>query len=219
MGMTVATALSTVRNQTYESSANFWADDEIRQYLWEGECEIARENQCVEVVTSITTTTSTQETTFTSTVEFIQRVTYDDERLKKVDFRDLDSLDNEPTGSDATTSDPTHYYLFGNNTMGFWPIPTTSATVKIWGSGMPPQITSSVSQFSIAGQFHHALPDYALYRMYLKDQDDGRAKMHLDLWGEKKLRATQQWQKRKNIDKLNVVRDEYTAGSTLLGPV
>jgi hypothetical protein len=215
--MNVATAIQTVRYQAYEPTAAFWADDEIRQYLWEGECEIARMAECVEVATSITTVTSTQESTYTSTVETIKRVTYDGDRLKKIDFRDLDTLDEDGTASDASTGNPTHYYLWGNNTIGFWPVPTTSAAVKIWGNGTPAQITSSVSAFTVPPQFHNAIPDYALYRMYSKDQDDSRAKLHLDIWEASKTKAVQQWSRRKSADKINLVKDEYAYASTTLG--
>lgn len=219
MAMTVASAIQTVRYQFYESTAAFLADDEIRQYLWDGECDLSRQIGGNEVVTSITTVTSTQESTYTSTVEMIKRVTYDGGRLHKMDFRDLDSLDSDGTDSDASTGDPTHYYTYGNNTIGFWPVPTTSATVKIWGIGTPTQITSSVSAFTIPGQFHNYLPDYALYRAYLKDQDDGRSKVHLDLWEKNKSKAQAEWNKRKNGDKINVVKDEYTMACSQLGPI
>lgn len=217
--MNVSTAIQTVRYQAYESTAAFWADDEIRQYLWEGECEMARLLECVEVVTSITTVTSTQESTYTSTVETIKRVTYDGDRLKRIDFRDLDSLDSDGTDSNASTGDPTHYYLWGNNTIGFWPVPTTSAAVKMWGNGVPAQITSSVSQFTIPAQFHTYLPDYALTRMYWKDQDDTRARAHNELWERNKAKAQSEWNRRKNADKLNVVKDQDYYASTTLGMI
>lgn len=207
--MNVATAIQTVRYQAYEANAAFWADDEIRQYLWEGECEISRLLECTEVVTSITTVTAAQEATYTSTVETIKRVTYDDERLRKIDFRDLEMLDSKGTGTDASTGDPTSYYLYGNNTIGFWPVPTASATVKIWGNGTPAQIISSTTGFTIPPQFHQYLADYALARMYWKDQDDTRARAHIDIWERNKVRAQTEWNRRKNGDKINVVKDGY----------
>lgn len=216
--MNVSTAVQTVRYQFYEATAAFLADDEIRQYLWDGECELARKVECVEVVTSITASAGVQESTYTSTVEMIKRVTYDDDRLKKIDFRELDALDDDGTGSDVSTGDPTHYYLYGNNTIGFWPKPTTDGVVKIWGNGTPAQITSSSTAFTIPVQFHNYLPDYALYRCYLKDQDDGRGKLHLDLWESNKAKAQAEWHRRKNGDKLNVVKDEYTMATTIMGP-
>lgn len=219
MAMSVATALQSVRYQVYETTASFWSDDEIRSYLWQAECDLASEVQCVEIKTTLTAATSTQEYSFASSIETVRRVTYDGERLKLVDLRTLDAIDDDATSGGVQTGDPTHYYLFGDNTLGLWPVPAASGSiVEVRGNGMPTEIASSTTQFTVPGLFHRDLIDYALYRCYLKDQDDGRANTHLQLWERSKEKARTKWRLRNTRGGYSIVKDEDIMHNTLAGP-
>lgn len=214
--MTPEQSVVSLRNQFYETASGFVGDDEIRGYLWEAEREFNSYVECYLATATVTTVTGTQEyalSSFASNVMQIQHLTYDGDKLKKIDYRDLGFLDDEGTTSDASTGDPTHYCEWGDY-IRLWPVPTTSATVGLWGVFNPAEPTAS---YSIPSKFHHYLHDYALYRMYLKDQDDGRANYHKKLWDERKQEGKQVWSRKLMGDRLPVVKDEYEYPGTTLG--
>lgn len=216
--MTPEQSVISVRNQFYETASGFVSDDEIRGSLWEAEREFNSYVECYVSTAVVTTVTGTQEyafTSFASNVMQVRHLTYDGDKLKKIDFRDLHFLDDDGTTSDASTGDPTHYYEWGSY-VGLWPVPTESATVKMWGVFNPPEPTAS---YSIPVHFHHFLHDYVLYRLYLKDQDDGRAAYHKKLWEEHKQEGKLLWNRRMLGDKLPVVKDCYEYPGTTLGMV
>jgi hypothetical protein len=216
MAMTPAQALTYCRDQWAESSSGFFTDAELRSYLWDAESKLNQVVECLEVSTSITTVTGTQEYGRQSLL-YIKRVTYDADKLKKIDYRELDLLDNYGTdSSNAQTGEPSHYYEHGDY-IGLWPVPDTTNTLRMWGIGEPTLIASDTSNFSIPSAFHRYLPDYALMRMAAKDQDDGRVQFYGQLWASDMKEAQQTWSRRRFMDKLPVVKDEYEFPGTALG--
>ncbi len=134
-----------------------------------------------------------------------------------MDLRDLSALDDDWSTTAAVDAEPTHYYEWGEY-IGMWPVPDASATMKIWGDFEPAEITSSSSAYTIPRQFQkNFLNDYALYRMYLKDQDDGRANLHLGLWSQHKSEAQRLWARKKNRNKISIPKSDWAYPITPLG--
>lgn len=216
--MTPAQALATIRNQFYEASTAFVGDDEIRAYLWDAECDLGSTLHCNQVTTALTTSASVQEYSRPTGYEAIHRIQYSGVRLKKVDFRELEAQDSPGYSGSQYSGNPTSYYEWADK-IGLWPIPTTAATVNVWGVAQPAVITSSSTAFSIPVQFTPYLADYALYRMYLKDQDDGRADVHEKLWEDNKAKALRMWYKRRYTDRFPTVKTEEVYQYTQMGIV
>ena len=64
--------------------------------------------------------------------------------------------------------------------------------------------------------FHQYIPDYCLYRMYAKDQDD-RYQFHKRLWDENILKSISKWKQSKRRDQHSVVKQEEMYPGTVLG--
>lgn len=212
MGLTPAQALTSVRDQYAESGSGFFTDAEIRSYLWDGERQISNLLQCNEVTTSITTVTGTQEYARQGLIT-IGHITYDGDKLKKVDFRSLYAADGDATTSDASSGSPVYYYEWGSN-IGLWPIPDASSTVKIWGMDECAQITTASTAFTIDGSLTNGIPYYAMSIMSAKDNDDGKAGFYLNLWERSKAEASKVWDERKDTDMIWTVKDEYSQPTT-----
>lgn len=70
-----------------------------------------------------------------------------------------------------STAEP-QYYIYGNSTIGFMPIPdeTTSNNIKIWYQYTPSLLTADSSTPDIPDRYHHIIK-FGAYANYL-DQDD-----------------------------------------------
>jgi hypothetical protein len=220
--MTPTEALETVRYQVAEDSANFWSNTEVYGYLTQGERELASQLECNEAVTAVTVATGTYSYS-TGVADFvnIKHVTYSGDtayKLKATDFRGLQSLDDSIMTSSATAGDPEYYWRNGNAVV-LWPTPDASGTISVYGTKVPTAVVSGAAAFTVPVQFSDGLPDYALYRMYLKDQDDSRANMHLNLWREHKQKSQREWMRRRFADQFPVVKDEGQYPSVSLGIV
>jgi hypothetical protein len=216
--MTPYQVLSNVRNQLYETTAAFWTDAEIYNYIWHAEQEIVLQIHCATIQTAATTVTAQSMYTAPESMYYIDRMTWSNVKLKKIDFTDLDTLQRPGYGGTYTSGSPTYYYLSGIQ-FGLWPIPASSATLNIYGSKIPILATGASSEFVCEPLFHPCIQDYALYRCWLKDQDDGRSKFFESQWKQGLSRAYTYWAARENADAHYTVRDEDNYPSEELGLV
>jgi len=205
--MTPAQILASIRAQVDEATANFYSDNEIYAYMWQGECAINDEVECAEGTdTSITTVIGTAEYTKPTDMLFAKRVFWDKYRLQKIDFRELENQEGLSYGADIQSGQPYGYYEFADQ-IGFYPTPNAAQAVKIWYIKQPAVITSSSTTFTIPQLFHDLIPDYCLWRMWGKDQEENRAAFHKQQWEENLLAAKIRWAKYKKSDKIIVVKD------------
>jgi hypothetical protein len=220
--MTPEEVVLTVRDQVAESSANFFTDAELYRYTTSAERQLANLLGCNDVVSVVTFSTGTYSyTTGVSDYVNIKHITYSGSeayKLKGVDFRDLQALDSKVMTTSASVGDPTHYWRYGNS-IALWPTPDASGTISVYGTKVTTAVVSGATAFAIPIQFTEGLPDYVLYRCYLKDQDDGRANMHLKLWEDYKASSLREWTGRKYADRLLVVKTEEDYPTTELGMV
>jgi hypothetical protein len=215
--MTPETVLNSVRT-TFDEGSTLWVDnDEIYTYMWEAEQELNNLTECYRVTnTSIVTDGTTQEYTLSAGIDIIYRLTWNSVKLKRIGLTDQDALDLPTYGGTPSTGNPTSYYIFGD-TLGLYPIPQTSQTVKIYHLGVPATLSSGSTTFSIPVIFHNFIRDYTLYNMYLKDADDGRAGVYLQKWERGLAKAKQLWARRQYSDKYSVVREVENYPQTNLG--
>jgi len=216
--MTPAQIKASIRAQAYETSAAFWSDEEIYAYMWQAECEVAALVECTETTDSTTTTVSgTVEYAKPTDCLIIKRLTWDSVKLKKITLSDLDAMDGTGYGGTVSTGNPEFYYEHGAN-VGLYPTPTSAKTLKFWHIKQPTELTAASTTFTVPQLFQHYIPDYCLYRMYLKDQDD-RANTHLKLWDENIGKAISKWKHSQHRDQYSVVRCEENNQVTSIGIV
>jgi hypothetical protein len=177
---------------------------------------------CNVAATAVTVTTAQYSyTTGVSDFVNINHITYSGSeayKLKAVDFRGLQALDARALTTFAQSGDPTHYWRYGNAVI-LWPTPDGSGTINVYGTKTPTAVVSGATGFTIFGQLTEYLPDYALWRMHMKDQDDGRSNMHLKLWEDHKIKAQREWTRRQYADQLLVVKCEDDYPGTIQGMI
>jgi hypothetical protein len=217
--MTPAQILASIRSQIDEATANFYTDNEIYAYMWQAECTINNEVECAESTdTSITTVNGTAEYTKPTDMIFAKRVWWYLMRMQKIDFRMLENQEGLSYGSTIQTGQPYAYYEYADK-IGFYPTPNAAQAVKIWYIKQPVVLTSSSTAFTIPQLFHHLIPDYCLWRMWAKDQEENRAADHQNRWNLNLQIAKQSWAKYKNSDAIIVVKDGDRYPNTYAGMV
>ena len=217
MGMTPQQVVDTVRNQFYETSAKFVGDGEIRSYIWQAEMIAASKVECTETTNSATTTVSgTQEYAKPTNCIILTRVEWYGVKLKKIDMVDQDAIDGGGYGSSLSQGDPHSYYEYGT-AIGLYPVPSSARTLKFFYLAEPVLTTGNSTSFTVPGFVTKYIADYALYRMYAKDQDNGRTVFHKNVWDNSLFEMKDEWARIRGRDKHNVVRDEDYYPSTDLG--
>lgn len=212
--------LSTVRAQVYETTPAFYTDAEIYSYMWQGEQELTAQIPCTETIdtTSVTSASGTEYYNKPSDVLYIERVEWDNVKLKKIDYRDRDALDSNGYGSALSSGEPYAYYEYGSQ-IGLYPVPNSINNVTLHYIKEPAAIVTASTSFTIPSFFARHIVDYCLFRMYAKDQDDGRANFHRQQWEINLSRAKQAWSQRQFKDALPVVKDAGNYPETELGMI
>lgn len=205
--MTPAQIFATVRAQFNEPTANFCTDAEIYQYLWEAESNVNNIVECAETTdNTLSTVPGTAEYTLPAELLYVKRVLWNYVRLKKIDFRELENQEGQSYGNPVAQAQPYAYYLYGS-IIGFYPTPNLSGPVALWGIQQPVLCNSSSTAFTIPQLFHQLLPDYCLYRMFSKDQEDNRAAFYKGKFDENLQAAIRSWNTSKSSDRIYMVKD------------
>jgi hypothetical protein len=209
--MVAGDVLTTVRNQLYEPTAGFWTDSELYGYMNQAEQEIALNIRCTQAQTAMTSVTA-QSMYTRPAAYYIDRLTWDGDKLKKIDFTDYDTL----AWGVTTIGSPTHYYERGDQ-LGLWPIPSTAASMNVYYVSIPAAIATTTASFTVPVYFHNMIQDYCLYRSFAKDQNQAQATFFKDQWDKNMQRAFTYWRNKTSGDMYQVVRDEDNYQSTELG--
>ena len=207
--MLVTDAITMVTKQFNDNSNAFVDILEIANYLWYAECEMCREVSNLELLdTSQSTVVNQQEYPRPIAAEFVTRVIYRDYRLKRVEFREIEAMD--VYAGDVSTGDSWYYYEYGDN-LGLYPTPQQIQPLKIYYNGTPPVLSSMgviSTDFSTPTMFHNFYPDYALWRIFAKDQDINRAEFYNGLWTQNLQKARTIWAKRQYSDRIFFTKDQ-----------
>jgi len=213
--MTAGDVLTSVRSQLYEPTATFWADSELYGYMNQAEQEIALNIKCTQCQTS--TTTVTAQSMYTRpAMYYIDRLTWDKVKLKKIDFTDYDALQRVAYGGLYTIGRSMHYYEY-NDQIGLWPIPAYSATIDVYGVAIPATINTTTAAFTVPVYFHNMIQDYVLYRAFAKDQNENQSKFFKQQWDQDMVRAYTYWRHKTNDDLYQVVKEEDSYRNVELG--
>jgi hypothetical protein len=210
--------LTTVRHQLYEPLAAFWTDDELYGYMWQAEHELALAIGCTQVQTTTTSETAVSMYTSPADAMYIERVTWNNVKLKKIDKTDYDALQRVAYGGQFTTGNPMHYYEYGNQ-ICLWPTPASSAAIVYDYTQIPTAITSASTAFTVPVHFHNIIQDYVLWRAFAKDQDDRRTAFYQQAWQQGITRAASFWNKRNGSDFYRVVKEEDSYRNVELGMI
>jgi hypothetical protein len=217
--LTPQDALDIVRNQVYEQSAKFWNDQEVYDYMWLAEQEIAQLAECTEYEDdSITTVSGTQDYEKPLDCLYLKEVKFDNVPLKEVDRREKNAMQSNGYGGTDASGNCYAYYEW-NNTISLYPIPQRAATVSLFYIRQPAKITSSSNYFTVPKEFQHPILDFCLSRMYAKDQDETRTNFHWQLWMKGIQDAKTKWQKRKKSNRLYVQKNTDNFGQTEFGTI
>ena len=214
--MTPAQVLSNCRAQLYETTAAYWTDTELYGYMWYGEQEIAQLVPCTETKFITATVTDTSVYTSPSDILYYDRVTYDGVKLKRIDRTDLDAIDRPGYGSSLSTGQPTSYYEYAG-LVYLWPIPQAIEPLVFNYYALPAQVTATAAGFTIPTYMQPFIQDYVLYRSYAKDQNEGLANFHKNLWDQDLSKASMIWAQRDQRDGHRTVRDSDNYPETELG--
>jgi hypothetical protein len=215
--MIVSDVLTSVRSQLYEPSPGFWTDTELMSYLWQAEQEIALNIRCTQAQTAITTVTA-QSMYTRPAAYYIDRLTWDKVKLKKIDFTDYDALQRVAYGGMYTVGRSMHYYEFDDQ-LGLWPIPSYSAPIDVYYVAIPSSYTASGNAFTVPVYFHNMIQDYALYRAFAKDQNQQQATFFKQQWDQGMQRAYTYWRQKTEDDFYRVVKEEDSYRNVELGMI
>lgn len=180
------TDLETYVRQRYNAVGDsYFSQDEVFNYFFSAEMELARESLCIKNTTTQLSVLSQRIYSFPTYAISIRRVEYDGERIFPNDFSDDDALTgNDPGGT--ITGRPEYYQQWGRS-IYLRPIPDAAGlTIKIYSYDMPTQPTA-VGTLDVPTIYHLDLADYALYCMFGKDKNFQLASYHLNIWNKKKI--------------------------------
>jgi hypothetical protein len=214
--MTPADVLTSVRDQLYEPVAGFWTDAELYRYMGQAEQEIALNIKCTQFQTTVTSVTA-QSMYTRPAAYYIDRLTWDKVKLKKIDLTDYDALQRVAYGGMYTIGRAMHYYEWDDQ-IGLWPIPSYSAPITIMGVQIP-ACTYTSSGFTVPVYFHTMIQDYALYRAFAKDQNQSQSQFFKKQWDEAMVRGFTYWRNKTNDDLYQVVKEEDSYRNVELGMI
>lgn len=201
--------LETYVRQRYNSVGDsFYPQDEIFNFFYAAQMEIATETFCIRsthTTTSVASTRTYAFSLFASNIFSIARVEYDGHRIFPNDFIDDDSLTGNNT-DEILEGIPEHYQEW-NDTLYLRPTPDTSAkTIKLYTYDLP-RVPSASIPLDIPSRYHLYLADYALWCMLTQDDNRGMSQDYLALWQAHKKTVLQTERLRRVGDSLRVVKD------------
>lgn len=211
--MTPSQALSLIRNQINETTANYWSDAEIYSYMWQAEKLLAPLMGYAQAVTAHTTVTDQSVYTVPDNSMDVVRVTFDGKKLKKVEAIDIDNLDGTTAGSTIQSGKPEVYKIWGGD-ITVYPTPDdANGAEPLYMEFLktPTEITAASPAFtlsSVTGREY--IPDYAIYRC-LKKAKENEANDYYTIWNNNLIKARDLDDKDEDM----YVRDEdeYPGGS------
>lgn len=193
----------------------FFSDTLMWNWIWQAERIIARKGFIIEGSQTTATVNGTQAYAYPTNATSIVRVTVNGKKLKRVTFRQDDSL----TLSNAASiqSGLPLYYSDWNRNIYLRAVPDGAYTMVIYSYNSPAQITSASQSLDIDAEWHMAVVDYILMYMFAKDKDPAMAKFYQERWNMHVIDAIRLRAKRKTSDSFKTVQDEETLPVTILG--
>lgn len=215
--MTVTEILDTARDLYNASSDTFFTDTQMYNWLWKACNVLATKAYCIEASSSVTTVAGTQNYVFPTNAFAIKRVVYNGRKLKRVTFREDDSV--TLANSTTTQQGASTYYYEWNGYIYLRPIPDSAVTLTWYTYNLQAAISSGATTPSIPTEFHMDTVEYLLYCMFSKDKDSASANVHRDAWMQAVQEAIRSRRMRRRSDSFATVQDEDSLPSSVLGEV
>jgi hypothetical protein len=183
-GITAQDIIDRVRRDLNETTAGFWTDTELIQWIDEAVREVVYRTRCLESgVSNIIVIEDTRSYSITSSFLDIEKVEYDmglsDSTVHKTQIYDLDRVpfSNLRYGHEKERGDPKVFSVWAD-TLYIWPIPRSDQsgnTLYLYQVPLPSGVTNSSSQIETPSYFDIAILHYVKGRALLKDgQDEGK---------------------------------------------
>jgi len=215
--MTPAQIETMSRRLLNSESSKFWSQDEIiTELLYECATQLSIETECIENRYSTDSVAGQQEYSQPERAIQLKRVTYDGNKLKKISFRELDSID---LNTDTTVTGTPAYYAIFDETVFLHPAPDTSSlTIKMQTIDQPsrPDINSILE---IPSRYHTKLAMGVAYLMSMKELGHPNTSRLEGLWFKAIEDVKEMEKKRKRGDGFKVVLTEENAMVDRLGVV
>lgn len=214
--MTPAQVETAARRRYNVESDTFYSQAEVFAIIQEGEEIMSKDSLVIEATdTSITTVASTRSYAFPTGVIAVKRVEYDGVKLQKISFREDDRLTLSNSGTTETGSPL--YYSIWNDTIYLRPIPDAAKTLTLFVNKKPDDLTTSSTELSIPGRYHHYLIDYVAMHLASKDSNFEAVSFYMNRWENNLIKAEEFYRKQKRRDSFAYVKDEEDMTETLLG--
>jgi hypothetical protein len=203
--MKVIDLVNRIRRQAAEKETDFWSNQEIVDYIGDAQIMLATRTSGVYQKTYTTDTTASVRAYTTPTdVGSIERVVYSGTRLTGVNLDDLNRLEGDTTV--VALGFPNYYYQFAGG-INLSPVPDTSASLQVDYNAYPGDLVEN-DTFLIPEWCVRYIPDYALYRMYMKDQElREQGQYFKGQWESNLANVETEWRKRMYNDNLSIVKD------------
>ncbi len=213
--MTPTELIDAARRQYNAESDTFFSEAELLGLIYQASKELAVKAYVIENTFTTTSTASTEEYAFPTNMFAIKRVTYNGVKLRKISFREDDSVTY--SGSTTNAEGTPRWYTIWNNTIALTPTPDTSSlTIKVWGYMVPDSFTITGS-LEIPERYHWDVVDFMLSRMSAKDGNDGLSQSYYSLWQGHVNEAIRNERRRRRADGNAIVGNEDDLDVTVLG--
>lgn len=195
---------------------SFFSQDEIFDYIWHAQMQLAKEARVIEKTYTTDTVVSQQGYAFPTNALDIKRITYEGQKLDPICQREDDVLTllNQQTTSTGT---PSSYFIW-ENTIFLRDIPGAVGELKIFSYDMPQQVTST-SVIDVPTEHHFDLLYFVLAEMALKDKNQPDESGYRTMWEMEKRRALARRRARLRGDSPAHVKDIDSIVGGVLGNV
>lgn len=212
------TELETAARRLYNSVGDsFYSQAEILDKIYFGQLELIDEcDMLIEGLFSTTTVADQQEYDFPEYITSIKRITFDGEKLERIDFDEDDIY--TVFNADTTDSGTPRYYFVWNRILYLRPIPSTAVTLKVFGYKTAQPVTLS-STLDVAARHHYAIVDYVVRDMLAKDGNWSGYDRFNSRWQQDVARIKKDIQARKRKDRFAFVKDEEELNKYSLGAI
>ncbi len=184
-------ALSLVRAQINEATANFWSDAEIYSYMWDAEIQLAAIVGYQQATSAHTTITDTSVYTLPDSTLSVARVSYDGKRLTEVIDKDIDNLNGTSYGSAIEAGKPEVYRRWDNN-ITLYPTPEEDKELYFEFYKSPTAIATASTLFTIKNPaINRMIPDYCVMMCMLKDTENSQVNFYNEKWQDNIAKAYQ----------------------------
>lgn len=216
--MTVTQILEAARNNLNAVSDTLWSDTELYMGLYMVEQQLARKTLCIEATHTDTSVASTATYTRPTSVIEIWRVTFDGNKIQKLQPREVDELNFNTTT--AQTGTPRYYSDYAS-VITLYPTPDSGAaskTIKYFTYDEPGTVSSS-STIECPTFSHDVLVSGLTYQMCPKDLGHPLTLFWRDKWFGGMAEVEKEVRRRRRSDRMAIVLTEEQALTTNFGTI